>query len=336
MDELIAKWLESNYKNFQNKFKGTLTTENGDIVTIGTNEINHITDWLKSDDAERHRKRIERLSVPDAYRLSNIWTNKLNRSFERNQEVEQDLDGIEVMHEFSNGFKMVKINSQYSYQREGSKMGHCVATYYSKPQTIFSLRDADNEPHCTIEYDHKRKIIQQVKGKGNKEVIETYHSFIISFLNTIPFEKLRDSHNFNVLAIGNYLLDLNAPIPKKLVINKNACFENIKLDITFDELIVNGDFKINSIRGQNQLAKKITVNGDLLIEKAFGILRLTDELEVLGDVELVDSNQMKILSKESRIIGNVLVEDCEQFIQDIKCDGIAEYENCPKVKIKNV
>lgn len=328
MNEIIKKWIESNYANFIKKNNGILKFDNEEI-RLTKDDLDHIVDWLSSDSAERHRKRLEKLSVPDAYKLAQVWLTKMNAKFEKNNEVDQDKEGVEIIHSFKNGFKVVKINSKYSYSREGSKMGHCVGGYYGKDCTIFSLRDSDNEPHCTIEYDSEEKVVKQVKGKGNNKVADRYTSYIIEFINTIPFNKVYDADKFNVIDLGSYLLDLSKPIPTKLVVDKSFSLENLKLDIIFDELVVNGDFKIKCIRTMKQIAKKITVNGDLLIEQSFGTLRLADQLEVLGDVELVDSNQMKILAKDLRIIGNVWLEDMEQFIQEINCDGEIEINDCP-------
>jgi hypothetical protein len=253
MHNIIDKWLKSNYVNFQNKTNGFIHQTNGESIKIGANEVNHIVDWLRSPDATRHRQNLTRLSVPDAYRLAHAWTYKLNRSFERNQDVAKDIDGISILHEFPNGFK---INSQYSYQREGAKMGHCVSSYHNKPNSIFSLRDANNDPHCTIEYDPVEQVVYQIKGKGNGRVSELYQPLIISFLNSINCNKIYDTNNLKALNLGTYLLDITQPIPDTITINKTVLFEKIKLDFIFNELVINGDFKIHSIRGQKKTSKK--------------------------------------------------------------------------------
>jgi len=82
--------------------------------------------------------------------------------------------------EYKDGFNIVKLISEDSYKREGKLMSHCVASYANKESEIFSLRDAKNNPHCTIEI--KENEVRQIKGKGNGSISPKYVHHILEFL----------------------------------------------------------------------------------------------------------------------------------------------------------
>ena len=57
-------------------------------------------------------------------------------------------------------------------------MRHCVQSYYGKDVEVYSLRDKDNVPHCTMEKD------RQVKGRGNGDIAPKYVDYIVKFLQS--------------------------------------------------------------------------------------------------------------------------------------------------------
>ena len=58
-------------------------------------------------------------------------------------------------------------------------MSHCVGGYYGNGKEIYSLRDKDNIPHCTMEKD------QQIKGKGNGDIHPKYINYVVKFLEHV-------------------------------------------------------------------------------------------------------------------------------------------------------
>ena len=117
------------------------------------NEITHILDFLKSDESP---KRITRLGYKDAKIAAEKWVEKLTKNV---NEYELDEKDIKTVKRYHNGYRWVELLSEQSYKREGSKMGHCVASYWSRPEKIYSLRDEKNQPHCTVEITKKNKKI---------------------------------------------------------------------------------------------------------------------------------------------------------------------------------
>lgn len=80
----------------------------------------------------------------------------------------------------------VKLTSAAALNREGRLMQHCVGSYAKKVEanhtTIYSLRDARNVPHVTVELTTNGGIAQ-IKGKQNHPPIARYVPFVKTFLN---------------------------------------------------------------------------------------------------------------------------------------------------------
>ncbi|MEK9694532.1 MAG: PcfJ domain-containing protein, partial [Candidatus Poseidoniales archaeon] len=136
---------------------------------ITTDEAEHIIDFLASDAAPR----VARLSYKDAKIKADAWSKKLQDEAAQIHEAPED---TEVVLDFGDGFKIVKLIGENAFKREGNLMRHCVASYYGKDTEVYSLRDKNNNPHCTIEKD------KQIKGKGNGDIHPKYIDYVVRFL----------------------------------------------------------------------------------------------------------------------------------------------------------
>lgn len=137
-------------------------------------EIEHILDFLYST-----KKSYKNIWYKTILAKTIAWDKKLQELSSKDNEIEW-ID-YEVVHDFNDWFKFVKLLSQSSYSREGNLMSHCVASYYGRDISIYSLRDANNKPHCTIEENN------QVKWKGNQTVDNKYFAYCIKFLEKMWF-----------------------------------------------------------------------------------------------------------------------------------------------------
>ena len=136
---------------------------------IGQSEVEHIIDYMASD---KRPKRISKMSYAQAEANTEKWNKALIKKGSKIIEIESD---VEVIKDFKDGFKIVKLIGKAAYEREGFLMRHCVASYYGSSKEIYSLRDAENQPHCTMEKD------QQIKGKGNGSISPKYIKYIVAF-----------------------------------------------------------------------------------------------------------------------------------------------------------
>ena len=128
------------------------------IEKPSTEEVEHIIDYLMSDVAP---VRISQMTYDEAKRGAEKWNATLIKKGEHIKETATD---TEVVLDFKDGFKVVKLVGKNAFEREGYLMRHCVASYFGKETEVYSLRDIHNMPHCTIEKN------QQIKGKGNGKI----------------------------------------------------------------------------------------------------------------------------------------------------------------------
>jgi len=157
----VLNWISHNLVNYLKENK-----EDQD-------EIEHIIDYLINDNAPY---KLIKTSYEQAKIKAEKWTKKLQNKGEHIKETKKD---TEVVLDFKDGFKIVKLISKNAYDREGFLMRHCVASYYGKDTEIYSLRDKNNMPHCTIEKDN------QIKGKGNGDIHPKYIDYVVKFLEHI-------------------------------------------------------------------------------------------------------------------------------------------------------
>jgi len=157
-NEDVQSWIKRNLTNYLKE-----NSENQD-------EIEHIIDYLVSEDAP---ERMSKMSYPEALSNSKKWTKAQQKKGVDIQELAED---TEVVLKLKDGFNIVKLLGENAYKREGFLMSQCVGSYYGNGKEIYSLRDKDNMPHCTMEAG------QQVKGKGNGSIHPKYVEHVVKFL----------------------------------------------------------------------------------------------------------------------------------------------------------
>lgn len=136
-------------------------------------EIEHIIDYLASD---QRPERLAKMSYEQAKSNTDKWNKALAKKGHDIKELEGD---VKLLKDFGDGFRIVKLIGEPAYKREGFLMAHCVASYFGKNKEVYSLRDAKNMPHATLEKD------QQIKGKGNGPISPKYIYYIVEFLKEI-------------------------------------------------------------------------------------------------------------------------------------------------------
>jgi hypothetical protein len=178
--EKVQQWVRINLKNYLKKNEENQT------------EIEHIIDFLKSDKAPT---RIQFMSYDEANKGAEKWTNNLIKKAADIVETEAD---VKTYIDFGDGFKFVKLKGKNAFDREGNLMRHCVAGYYDKKGCkVYSLRDPNNNPHCTIEIVKEQGIVQQIKGKGNGPIHPKYISYVLQFLKKKKMD-IRDNEMENL------------------------------------------------------------------------------------------------------------------------------------------
>ncbi len=211
-------------------------------------ETEHIIDYLLSDKAP---KRLGRATYEQMKDKAEKWTKSLEKKGESIKELKGD---IEVVLDFKDGFKFVKLVGENAYKREGFLMRHCVSSYYGKDDEIYSLRDKKNMPHATLS-----KNSQQIKGKGNGSIHPKYVKYVVEFLEHVGVE-VRDSEMKNLGYVNiEDVKDKNAVFPEdslfkgkyfykndmdKIVDKNNEKYENLTLWSVFGLFSFNSNLEV--------------------------------------------------------------------------------------------
>ncbi len=164
--EHVLTWVETTLANYLSK------------NTPSTEEVEHIIDYLCQAIG-----RISKMSYPQARSNATKWTKTLQK---KGKDIKETKNDTEVVLDFKDGFKVVKLIGENAYKREGFLMRHCCGSYYGKGLEVYSLRDGKNMPHCTMEKD------KQIKGKGNGDIHPKYIKYVVEFLEHTGMD-VRDS-----------------------------------------------------------------------------------------------------------------------------------------------
>lgn len=198
-DEVVQKWINSVFRNWLiNDGPATKVVElapeapewakkamsQNDLFDIdwkaATDQLRELVDYLHYLNTQGTS--FTSMSVPEAIRQNEEWHAQL--AGRKAQEALLNEEGIETVLKLEGGYSWVSVHGADALDREGNEMGHCVGSYFDQVSrglnTIYSLRDAKNDPHITIEV--RGNDVDQIKGKANKEVIAKYRGTIIPFL----------------------------------------------------------------------------------------------------------------------------------------------------------
>jgi len=230
-DEYIVKWVNTTLKNYLEKNESS------------TEEVEHILDYLVLS-----KKKVSKMSYKEAKSLADKW---MKIQIKKGNNIKESEEDTEVILDFKDGFKIVKLIGENAYKREGYLMSSCVASYYGNNKEIYSLRDNKNMPHCTMEYN------QQVKGKGNGDIHPKYIKYIVEFLEymkmTVGENEMKHLGYINIQKIKKYLHKdtkyfnkIYLPENKKLIGKDGKEFASLDLlDIKPLVKEVNNELKIN-------------------------------------------------------------------------------------------
>lgn len=129
-------------------------------------------------------------------------------------------DEEEIM-TFPDGYRIVRLTSPLALDAEGAHMGHCIGqgAYDAKltgggkdgqKYHFYSLRDAKNRPHATIEVDAATHKVVQLQGKANQPVIAKYMPYVRDFVAREKFAMPRFSYKTGILLQGGIYYNLHA------------------------------------------------------------------------------------------------------------------------------
>ncbi|GAB6051642.1 hypothetical protein JCM17960_04620 [Magnetospira thiophila] len=174
-------------------------------------ETGRILDWLAAlpeIDPRLAAKRL-RISYDHARRHAERWHDRLAKR--KNVFAADDPQGLAPVMGMDNGWSWVRLASPAALDYEGEQMRHCVGggAYDSFRTEIYSLRDAENRPHCTVEYDPAQRRVHQAKGLANEPVPGKYLDAVTRLLQHLKPERISARLTEFVLSAEGEILRLS-------------------------------------------------------------------------------------------------------------------------------
>lgn len=196
-------------------------------------DLAHVVDFLNA--TYPYKKRFN-FSYAQASKKAYAWTIALNK-----KTSELKPGKIKVIKKLGDNFTLVHLLDAEAKAYEGFIMNHCVASYKDHPG-IYSVRDPENLPVCTIEVSGRR--IEQVKGKANGKVSVKYIQYCLKALT--HFKK--SVSELEMLSLGySRELDLNW-VKRHLGNYKIIEFNKKKYLYTGNQLTLVRPFAKNSLK----------------------------------------------------------------------------------------
>lgn len=203
------------------------------------------------------------------YEIAQNWHHvlaKQNNSQQKIQSLKQDsLSGTQEIMRLDNGMRIVKLTTPEALDYESAIMGHCVGkgSYDEGVKEgrieIYSLRDANNEPHVTFEV--RNNGVYQCKGKQNNRPASKYISYVQQFITAKQFALVQDVKNTCLIYQDGQYYDI-FNLPKRFVIKGDLDLSKMELTQLPDlsTIIVEGNFYcsnnlLTSLKGAPQIIK---------------------------------------------------------------------------------
>jgi len=205
-------------------------------------KLDHIVDYLIYYLKNNKGKALDSVTWTHVKRGIEKW----EKSFALKKEIKEVLPGEKLVLKSSDGFSWYELTDSLSLANEGSRMDHCVggacSAVISGGTKIFSLRDQDNLPHATLEYDVPDHSFNQLKGKNNSAISKKYSKYLKEFLENFKQENPDtefsiEANDFEASGIYEYkgqLADVHELIPfdHELVDPKSLNDKDLKRAVT--------------------------------------------------------------------------------------------------------
>lgn len=178
--EEIVEWLESIYRRHLIK------------NSFDSNAINHILDWLNQlSDLSILKKS---LSYDKAVAKSEQWTEIENQKL--GITTLKDKEGKDVETVLVDGeYSLLKLISNDSKKREGSKMHNCIGRLHLNNQNLYSLRYKGRR---VASINFSEKVAKEIKGPYNKSVEKQHRETTIKILENLGIIWSSSNDLFNI------------------------------------------------------------------------------------------------------------------------------------------
>jgi hypothetical protein len=258
-------------------------------------KVRHVADWLKVAVQDREewidkldgKGRVQKLVTIASLEQACDHADKAMHSRNRRlaSQLVPDNAGEETVTAMAGGFRMVRLLTVESLDRESVGMGHCIGqgsydkTLKDGSRQFFSLRDCKNQPHATLEVDTKEHSVLQCQGKENKPPVERYLPYLQQFIEAERFHLKASAGHTGLIEHDAHYYSIHN-LPANLEIKGNLDLSEASIKNLPERLKVGGELVLSGTR-ITELPKNLQVDGDLYLHGT-RITQLPDDLKVSG------------------------------------------------------
>ena len=129
--------------------------------------------------ADRHRQRLNRISVPEALKLARTWQLTENRRNER--QIVECPDDMHCVWSFDDGYRIRHLDTVTAFLRGSTLLRICLHDVnWFIGSEVLSLREPGNQPHAAIEFRNDPLIL--VRRFANSALRQMYHPYLLAYL----------------------------------------------------------------------------------------------------------------------------------------------------------
>lgn len=291
--------------------------------------------WVNDLDAlGRSKKLLNISSLGDAnYRADKARLQKSRVLCSRFSNAANHFEGhekeghIKTFKVFDDGSRVVQLLTPYALRAEALLMGLCIGDdgyvcklEYEEDCKYYSLRDARNHPHVTMEVEGDTLI--QCKGKGDVPPVSKYMPPIYDFLDENELGLDSNVGSTGIIKRGDEYFDVR-DLPRFFEHEGGLFFNNIskwQLNLP-DGLVVHGDLAFLLCGGVDSLPDGLVVHGNLDISGCPDLKYLGNNIDVRGKV-LWDNQKFDTFDEFREAF------ERKQYFGNVYClpDGNLEFE----------
>jgi len=305
-----------------------------DLLTRNTGSVMHVLDWLtaslvnaeswlaRTDSAGRPLKLTKMHSIEQLVHEADKAMLKASQKLSK-AELADGEEALEM--ELDEGYRVVRLLSVTSLDRESARMQHCVGNggydghldaESGRRHGLFSLRDNANNPHATIEVDFVSKSLLQLKGKQNVIPIRRYMFLLSPFIQSLNLVRGTDELGFVAdaagkihhvsaipddtafagdLSLANPTSDVWFVAPRGVSVEKDLIVSQSYSPLLAESTKVGGSVVARNVTGIT-ISDSLTVGGDWSFDGSIDLV-FPDTVHVKGDFSLKDVSDIRMPRK---------------------------------------
>ena len=266
-------------------------------------EVRSLSDWLSSLPTDRPKMvgKLHKLTWAQAMEAQTRWHEEMARRAGKRTSFGGAPDDVVTVLDMEDGWRWVRVTTPEGLDFEGEAMGHCVGGDSYDEETVYSLRGPDGMPHCTVQYDPEEQVVEQVKGRENKEVVPRHHAAVRAFVDHLSPMDVHDAPLF-----GHVFLKEETWPKARLVSLRD--FAAMKSPIIVGDLYLDGCTSLVS------LPDGLTVGGSLHLHGCTSLVSLPDGLTVGGNLHLGGCTSLVSLPEGLTVGGSLYLDGCTSLV----------------------